>query len=508
MKQFKELFRLFVSLDFRDKNKAGKKKIIGLLTTYLLTNGILSFNNYNSFDEFSFAVLSFSINIFFIAFVVLNDFDSLFLAKNYLEGLINLPIQQKDFFTAKFASASLMIFSFFLVSSVSQFIFFYVFTHDVSKVILFFICSLLFNFTFMGFLLFLYVIILNKFTGKSNAFVYVLQVIFFAFVMYSSTASSKAFKLGKKDILEIELAGYLPQVFFAKAIYNPLLIPVILLITFAVYFGLYKFMSVKFFELHNKISKLERKKKNKGKINFDFWNNFVHKYILRNNIQTASYDLLGSHLSNSKFLRTKYFPLLLFPVIFCVIGIFAGADFLTISSMKNMGSFVNNSLAVLSPSITFMTILSVRMLYSNTRIADEHSQNSDMIFKILPIDNPHHLNLGIAKFIYSNFYFPLLIVMAILLSFKLDPITILANLAFITSAVYLLNTIFLTVDKRLPFTLESSKFNSASKFGEVMFNMLLGAIIFIIQIFVFQNVIFVIGAVVIFTGISFLINRN
>jgi hypothetical protein len=508
MKQFRELFKLFLSLDFRDKDKAGKKKIIGLLTTYLLTNGILSFTNFNGFNEFSFAALSFSINIFFISFVVLNDFDSLFLAKNYFEGLINLPLEQKDFFIAKFCSASVMIVAFFMVSSVSQMIFFYVYTGDIIKVALFLICSLLFNFTFMGVLLYLYVLVLNKFAGKSNAFVYVLQIIFFAFVMYSSTASSKAVKLGKKDILEIEFAKYLPQVFFAKAIYNPVLLPVILLIAAAVYFGLYKFMFAKFFELHSKISKVEKKKKEKSKINFDFWSNFVHKYMLRNNIQTASYNLLSNQLSNSKFLRTKYFPLLLFPIIFCVIGIFAGTDFLTISSLKNMGSLAGSSLMVLSPSITFMTILSVRMLYSNTRIADEHSQNSEMIFKMLPIDNPHHLNLGIAKFIYFNFYFPLLILMVILLAVRLDPMTIIFNLAYITSAIYLLNAIFLTVDKRLPFTLESAKFNSASKFGEVMFNMLLGAIIFIIQIFVFQNVIFVIGAVIIFTGISFLINRN
>lgn len=508
MIEFKKLFGLFVSLDFRDKDKGSRKKIIGLLITYLLTNAILSFNNFNGFNEFSFAALSFSINIFFISFVVLNDFDNLFLAKNYFEGLINLPIKQKYFFAAKFTSASLMIFAFFVVSSVSQLIFFYIYTASIAKVVLFLICSLLFNFTFMGLLLFLYVLVLNKSAEKSNAFVYVLQIIFFFFVMYSSTASSKAFKLGKKDILEIEFARYLPQVFFAKAIYEPMLIPVILIIAAAIYFGLYKFMSVNFFTLHSKISKIEKKKKRKGKIGFAFWSDFVHKHLLRNNIQTASYDLLKNQLSNSKFLRTKYFPLLLFPIIFCVIGVFAGADFLTINSMKNMGSLVSNSLMVLSPSITFMTILSVRMLYSNTRIADEHSQNSDMIFKMLPIENPHHLNLGIAKFIYFNFYFPLLILMTILLSFKLDAVTILSNLLYITSAIYLLNTIFLTVDKRLPFAMESAKFNSASKFGEVMFNMLLGAIIFIIQIFVFQNVIFVISAVIVFFGVSFLINRN
>lgn len=507
MRQFKKLLRLFLSLDFRDKEKGSRKKIIGIVLAYIFSNSFISMNNFNGFDEFSFAVLSFSVNIFFISFVVLNDFDSLFLLKNNFNNLSILPLKQKYFFGAKFVSASLMIFTFFACSSLSQLVFFYFYSHSILNVVLFFICSLLFNFTFMGLLLLLYAISLEKFTSKSNSIVYILQVVFFMFVMYSSTAASKAFKLGKSSILDIEFFRYLPQVFFAKGIYNPLLLPVLILIAGIVYFGVYKFMSVNFFSLHTKVITTEKKKKIKRKFNFDFWQDFVHKHILRNNIQSASYDLLGSSLRNSKFLRTKYFPIMLFPVIFSLLGVIVGPDFLLLNGSK-ISSSIGSSFLLLSPTITFMTIISVRMMYSNSRISDEGSPGSEMIFNVLPIDNTHHLNLGIVKFIYANFYFPLLLLMTALLLVRIDIVTILVNLAYLTSAIYLLNTIFLTFDKRLPFSLESSKFNSASKFGEVLFNMILGLIIFIIQIFVFQNVIFVIGAVIIFLGISFLINRN
>lgn len=506
MSSFKQLFQLFLKLDFRDKEKGSKKKIMGIMLAYVFSNSFISMNNYNGFDEFSFAVLSFSVNIFFISFVVLNDFDSLFLLKNNFNSLAMLPVKQKDFFAAKFASASLMIFVFFTCSSVSQLVFFYLFSHNAVNVILFFFCSLLFNFTFMGLLLLLYAIALEKFTSKSNSIVYILQVVFFMFVMYSSTAASKAFKLGKNSIMDIEFFRYLPQVFFAKGIYNPLLIPVLLFITGVVYFGVYKFMSTNFFSLHNKVISTE-KKKTKRKFNFDFWQNFVHKHILRNNVQKASYDLLGHSLRNSKFLRTKYFPIMLFPIIFSVLGVVVGPDFLLLSGSK-ISSSIGSAFLLLSPTITFMTIISVRMMYSNSRISDEGSPGSEIIFNVLPIENPHQLNLGIIKFIYANFYFPVLILMTALLLIRIDLTTILVNLAYLTSAIYLLNTIFLTIDKRLPFSLESSKFNSASKFGEVLFNMLLGILIFIIQIFVFQNVIFVSGAIVIFLGVSFLINRN
>jgi hypothetical protein len=507
MKQFKELLRLFISLDFRDKEKGSRKKLIGIIIAYIFSNSFISLNNFNGFDEFSYAVLSFSVNIFFISFVVLNDFDSLFLLKNNFNNLSILPVEQKSFFTAKFISASLMIFTFFACSSVSQIIFFYFFDYSVSKVILFFLCSLLFNFTFMGLILLLYAIALDKFTEKSNSIVYILQIIFFVFVMYSSTAASKAFKLGKRNILDIEFFRYLPQVFFVKGIYNPLLLPVLLLIGAGVYFGVYKFMSANFFRLHIKVTSTKKKKKTKRKFNFDFWKDFVHKHILRNNIQTASYDLLKSSLRNSKFLRTKYFPVMLFPVIFTLLGIIVGPDFLLLNGSK-ISSSIGSSFLLLSPTITFMTIISVRMMYSNSRISDEGSPGSEMVFNVLPIGNPQHLNLGIVKFIYSNFYFPLMILMTLLLLVRIDLTTILVNLAYLTSSIYLLNTIFLTIDKRLPFSLESSKFNSASKFGEVLFNMVLGLLIFIIQIFVFQNVIFVIGAVIVFIGVSFLINRN
>jgi hypothetical protein len=498
---------LFLKLDFRDKEKGSRKKLIGIILAYVFSNSFISMNNYNGFDEFSFAVLSFSVNIFFISFVVLNDFDSLFLLKNNFNSLAMLPVKQKDFFAAKFSSASLMIFVFFACSSVSQLVFFYLFSNSAVNVILFFVCSLLFNFTFMGLLLLLYAIALEKFTSKSNSIVYILQVIFFMFVMYSSTAASKAFKLGKSSILDIEFFRYLPQVFFAKGIYEPLLLPVLLLIAAVVYFGVYKFMSTNFFSLHQKVISIENKKRTKRKFNFDFWQNFVHKNILRNNIQTASYDLLGSSLRNSKFLRTKYFPIMLFPIIFSVLGVIVGPDFLLLNASK-ISSSIGSSFLILSPTITFMTIISVRMMYSNSRISDEGSPGSEMIFNILPIENPHHLNLGIVKYIYANFYFPLLILMTALLLIRIDIVTILINLAYLTSAIYLLNTIFLTVDKRLPFSLESSKFNSASKFGEVLFNMVLGLLIFIIQIFIFQNVIFVLSAIIIFLGVAFLINRN
>jgi hypothetical protein len=79
---------------------------------------------------------------------------------------------------------------------------------------------------------------------------------------------------------------------------------------------------------------------------------------------------------------------------------------------------------------------------------------------------------------------------------------------FLLSATFLLNTIFLISDKIYPFSLESTKYSSATKLGEIFFIMLIGAVVFIAQIFIFENVIFVIISVILLLVISFLLKKK
>jgi len=79
---------------------------------------------------------------------------------------------------------------------------------------------------------------------------------------------------------------------------------------------------------------------------------------------------------------------------------------------------------------------------------------------------------------------------------------------FIMTSVYFILTLKSLTDKTYPFTLESSKFNSASKLVEILFSMLIGVAVFLIQIFVFQNIIFVIIFIVVFLIISILLNKK
>ena len=94
-----------------------------------------------------------------------------------------------------------------------------------------------------------------------------------------------------------------------------------------------------------------------------------------------------------------------------------------------------------------------------------------------------------------------------LLFMRIEPLPVIMNVLYITSFLFFINSVLSTFDKKLPFTLESSKFNSASKFLEILFTLILGLIVFICQIFIFQNVIFVIISIVILSVLTIIFGK-
>ena len=197
------------------------------------------------------------------------------------------------------------------------------------------------------------------------------------------------------------------------------------------------------------------------------------------------------------------------PVLLATVGLVSGIkNLLFFNNPDGSSSVFNTAVLVLSPSISFTLMMSSRILISNTRILDEGSSGTEWIYLSLPLPEAARLIKGSYKYIYMNFIFPSVILLVFLIGFKFDMFTVLLNIFFIVSGIYFVNTIALIFDKTFPFTLESTKFNSASKFLDVFAAMFLGLILFLIQIFVFQNIIFVAAVIAVFLTLSFLINRN
>ncbi len=509
------LFSLFQKLDYRDRESSAKKKIFGILVAYLFANTILSYNYFISFDEHSFIILAFTSNLFLLALIILTDFDNLFLASRSMEVLITLPVSSSAVFKAKFLSAIIFLLFFMLSSSLPQIIFFYFFSGDLLRTVFFLVSNLLFCYFSSGILILIYVFALKYFKAKASLVLNLLQILFFVFIFYSSTLASKAVSVPKElfiraSILEYGPVKFLPQTLFSSAVYNLPDFLICLMLSASVFGLVYFLISKNYYTLSGKIKVLKSNRSLlKPGFNFPFIKSCIDNYILSDNYERASFYLVKEQLQNSKFLRVKYFPIAVMPLLFVIIGIISDLPHLLFfNKTTGIGAFFKTFIPVISPSVTFTLIMCSRLLVSNTKILDDSSLNTEWIYNSVPIKEKASILKGAAKFIYAAFILPVIIAMTVLLCFKADPGTVIINILFISAGIYLINSISMMFDKVYPFTLESTKFSSASKFIEVIFSMFLGLILFLIQIFVFQNIIFVMISIMIFIIVSILLNRN
>lgn len=518
----KTLFSLFQKTDYRDKENSARKKLTGILLSFLFANTVLSYNYYVSFDEKSFIVLAYTSNLFLLALIVLTDFENLILASRTSTYLETLPVKSSDIFKAKFYSALLYLLFIILSTAIPQLVFYYLISESIYKTVVFLLSDILFCYFASGSLILIYVIALRFFKKRATIVLNILQLCFFIFIFYSSTLSSKAVSrtgdsFVKMNILDNGIVNVLPQTIFASSTENILFFIGSMLMSAGVLYSVYYILAGNYSVINERVRDLSPgknkfRKEKTGNETSQIYAKLKHitdKFILSNNYETASFYLVKNMLQNSGFLIVKYMPLIVMPVIFVLIGILTDTPnllFLKTDTMSN--SIFNSPMLIISPSITFVLVMCSRLLISGTKILDENSTGTKWIYDSMPIREVRNVNKGVSKFIYTVVIFPVMITITVLLSFKANFAEVFYNMIFISSGIYFINSIMLLFDKTYPFTLESTKFSSASKFFEVFFSMFLGIFLFLIQIFVFQNIIFVIISVMIFTALSLLLNRN
>jgi len=508
-KRFSNLLSVFLKIDYRDKENSSKKKVVGIVLAYLISNTFLSMNYFKTFDEQSFIILSFSTNAFLLSFIVLNDFSNLFFSKSHIDTISSLPVTSTELFLSKFISAIIYISFFSFAILIPQLVFFNFYEGDIAKTIIYSVINFLFSYFLIGIILLIYTSAIYFLTEKANLILYFLQFAFFVFVMYSSSLTSQAVSLGKRSLMSYTVIQYLPQNFFADSLSNSLNLLICFFFTIFVYVSFFILIRNNYQHIAEKIYSI---KKRTGKIkSFSLLksiNDFIYKKILTNNSERASYNLIREQLRNSRNLRLKYIPIAFIPVVICLIGVFTDAtDFLVLDRTNIKLQYLTSGLLVLSPSITFTLIMCSRLLITNTKITDENTGDIGWIYESIPIESKSVFLNGVLKFINYNFIIPIVLLITLLLFMRIEPLPALLNILYITTFLFFINSTLKLFDKKYPFTLESSKFNSASKFLEILFTLILGLIVFICQIFIFQNVIFVIISIVVLSGLTILFNK-
>ncbi|MDZ4712023.1 MAG: hypothetical protein SGI89_06815 [bacterium] len=510
---FRSFFSLFQKLDYRDRENSGKKRLAGILAAYLFSNTILSYSFSITFDERSFVILSLTSNLFLLSLIVLTDFANLFLAAREKDLFKTLPVKGSEIFTAKFISAFVFLLFFILSASIPQAVFFYLMNHDISMTIAFLLTEITFGYFATGIIVLAYVLILKLLKSRASIMISIMQVLFFVFIFYSSTLSSRSSSRMlhlRESILKYDFVNYLPQTLYSNSVYDIRYFILCVFLSFTVYLVIYLILSKNYFSLLETLSTFNKRKaavKKDGQ--FEFIKKFIYRYILKDNTERAAFMLTKNQLTNSKFLRTKYIPIVFMPMIVAVIGLVSGISnllFLNIASTSL--SFVKTDLLIMSPSITFTLLMCSRLLITNTKILDNETTGTEWIYESLPVSCRKDFVTGTNKFIYVVFIVPVLLILFFLLSIKGDPGLVALNILFVGSGMYLINSVTTSFDNTYPFSLENSKFNSASKFLEIFISIILGIILLLIQIFVFQSIIFVAAAIFVFIITAILLNRK
>ena len=495
------LYSFFLKLDFRDKRSAGFKKLIGVLIAYFFANFVLSYSNFRNFDEVSFVILSMSTNAFFLSFILLNDFIGLFLAKDDNEIVYSLPVSRESIFYSKFFAAYSFISFYAAAIIIPQIIFYYRYNESIASAALFVFCVFLFNIFIISALAILYTMILRWFVKASHPFIYLVNIGFLVFMFYSSTIRVKALGEGKHSLLDSGFAEYLPQFLFAKGTSDPLMLFALLGITIAVAALSFYLLRANLSRISSNVSAQSKKiRKKKSPAESDLSAKIIDKPVtalfLRNNLQKAAYFLMKGQLANSRVLKMRYYIFLLMPIVFTGIAVFSGIGGGVVFESQKLSALTgSDGILILNPTILFIYILCARLIVSNTRIADTNSNDTVWIYDSLPLKGASQVRMGVLKFILVYFLIPLVIIMGAFLTFKVDILTIALNLLYVTSGVFLISSVLYSFDRSYPFTLDSVKMDSTGKFVEILLTVLFGVLIFISQLFIFKNIIFIIAAI-------------
>ncbi len=444
-----------------------------------------------------------------LSFIALNDFQNLFFAKTHIEILRTLPLEIRDLFVSKFLSAFIFLLLIISAPIISQTIVFHFYDLGITKTLIFLLTDYLFSFFSIGIIILLFMIALIKIPGKSNSILYIIQFVFLIFIMYSSSLAGKAKINQKQSILDFDFVNYLPQKFFALSVDNPFYFAISVAVFLTVYLLLYFFVKNRYLQISDIIFTLERKSRKIRKIRiFSMINSFIQKVFVRNNYERASYNLIRNQLLNSKTFKLRYVPLVFVPLIFCVIGVLTDVRSYLVFTVDKGVPLAPGAVLILTPSIILTVMMISRLLISNTKIADENSEDIEWIYSVLPIGNKKLFLRGIQKFINIYFIIPVFIAATIILAFKIEPVPLILNMLFMAVFVFFVNSLFLLFDNRYPFTLKSSKYNSASKLIEIFLMMFIGVAIFVVQIFIFKSVIFVIISIIIISLLIYFVSKK
>jgi len=502
------LFKLFFILDIRSKDENNLKRLSVILFSYLLTNTLFSFSNYSVYDGFSYSFISFTTNLFLISFLAITEFGNLFFSKSHLDSISGLPLSDKVIFRAKFFSALIFIYAFSLVILTPQIVFYYLFGYSAVKVIAFAYLNILFSLFALGLIFLIYTAVIFISSDKANYLLYFMQFAFLFYIMYSTSFTSSKSAAQKTTFIDSQIISCFPQTYFVRAMenyYHIIILSIFTMVIFSVYYYVtknnYRQLSAKIYSLPKSRIKIKRLKFLSDIAGF--YNRIIQKFS-RTPDELASYKLIRYQFKNSKSLKARYLPVFFLPVIIALIGVISGSDKLLFLSPEKQP--LDPFYQIMSPSIIITIIIVIKIMFESIKIIEENSPDTVWLLKTLPFRNLRLIYSGLTNYLYFYFLIPIGITLFVLLAFKMKTTDLILNFIIIILTAKLFTGFLAVREKKLPFSIEYSKFNSAGRFLGIFLYIFIGLIFFLLQFLIFLNIFSVIISVIIFIFLNIFIN--
>jgi hypothetical protein len=522
VRKVRTLGHLLLKLEIRGKS-GSNRKLLAINISYLIPGILLPWilmtqNTDPSGFEFTFATYIFFSAI--LAFTIITELDSLVISGAESGIFSIMPVDDRLLASAKMFM--LLRYSAFLCIPllIPGSVYFYFMMKSLPRAFLYFASGYLLCFFLINIIALLYSWALKIFKSKRlSAYTLAFQLIMIlslilGYQLIASGFPGKQFA-GIGEYLNVlkktGIIDYLPQSWYALlparnnyvpgfALMFKVFLPI--LICYLSYFSLklylienYKLIREKFQELRTFEPALSGKERF---LIFRAVSDFIETVYLRNSLERSSYGLMMSLYKSEKSVRLAVLPMILIPVGLAFFAFITGQLPPPIETVfPGPGSAFHISILIASLVCISTALKAVKV--TNYR-------GAWWIYDSYPVEQMNHFKNGFRKFFVVKLIIPVCILLGLIFLVKIPLHIAVLHTLFIFAAANVYNSLYCLLSRKLPFTKENTLLNSMQRIAGIIYPLLYGTVIVLVQLFVYRTVIASIIAVLALITINLWLN--
>ena len=209
-------------------------------------------------------------------------------------------------------------------------------------------------------------------------------------------------------------------------------------------------------------------------------NNLLEKIYFRNNLEKSSYGLMRSMFRQDKLVKLSIIPMIVIPAGLAVFALIT----------KQLTSPFDRNYFEIRPVFHISILLSV-LVVLNTGILGVKVTNyapASWIYSAYPMGPKKRFKNGVRKFFIVYLLLPVSFVLCIIFAFNMPLYQALIHTVFIFICANIYNSLFNLISKTLPFTKENTVLNSIQRISSIIFPLIYGIVMVIVQLIAYKNI--------------------